>query len=334
MKSTGGRFLIMQHDLSTPNIHDLNGEEIDFTEILSELWKNKSTLLFFVFSTLLLSILYLHIATYEYTAEIKIYPVQSPSGNGISRQLGGLASLAGVSLQNSQQGSPFELYSEEIYSREIADILSADHNLMRAIYRSEWDSETSQWKDPKGILSSIIATVKVTLGVPSRKWHAPNGARLQDYIKANVKLAEKPRKSTVTISYSNPDPQFAVAFVNALHKASDDQLRQRALERSTKYINYLSNKLQSTTVAEYRAALVAILSDQEKLSMIASSNVPYAADSLGSATASLKPTTPQPRLVLMASTFVGLMVGVLIVLVRYYFTGEAKKHTAHTPSPL
>jgi len=323
----------MQHNLSTPDIHDLNDEEIDFTEILGELWKNKSILLLSVFSILLLSILYLHIATYKYTAEIKVYPVQSPSGNGINRQLGGLASLAGISLQNNQQGSPFELYSEEIYSREIANILSADHNLMRTIYNSEWDSETSQWKDPKDTLSSIIATVKFTLGVPSHKWQAPNGARLQDYIKANVKLAEKPRKSTVTISYSNPDPQFAVAFVNALHKATDERLRQRALERSTKYINYLSNKLQSTTVAEYRAALVAILSDQEKLSMIASSNVPYAADSLGSATASLKPTNPQPRLVLMAGAFVGLMVGALIVLVRYYFSGEAKKRTPQIPSP-
>ncbi|MBW7835275.1 MAG: hypothetical protein H3C28_01360 [Sphingomonadales bacterium] len=323
---------MMQHNHSTPNTYDPKNQEISIAEILGELWKNKSILLFSIFSILLLSILYLHIATYKYTAEIKIYPVQSPSGNGISRQLGGLASLAGVNLQNSQQGSPFELYSEEIYSREIANILSADHKLMRVIYRSEWDPETSQWKHPKGILSSLIAPLKAILGVPSREWQAPNGARLQDYIKANVKLEENPRKSTVTINYTNPDPQFAVRFVNTLHKATDERLRQRALERSTKYINYLSNKLQSTTVTEYRAALVAILSDQEKLSMIASSNVPYAAESLGSAIASLKPTQPRPHLVLMAGVSIGLIVGILIVLARCYVFGDIQKQS--TPSPL
>ena len=300
-------------------------EEIDISKIIIAIWKNKVILLLSILLFLLLSILYLHRTTYEYTAEIKIYPVQSSGGGGVGKQLGGLASLAGVNLPSDKQGSSFELYSEEIYSREIADMLSSDTTLMTIIYRNEWDAKKSQWKKPESPLSSLIAAVKTALGVPVLKWQAPNGVRLQEYIKANVGLEEKLKKSTVTINFRHPDPLFAVQFLNTLYKSTDDRLRQRASERSTKYISYLNKKLESVTVAEYRAALVAILSDQEKLNMIASSDVPYAAESLGSAVASLKPTKPQPRLVLMAGIFVGFMVGILIILARHYIIGDDRR---------
>lgn len=295
-------------------------EEIDISEILITIWKNRLVLLFCIVLSVLVSILYLHIADYSYTAEIKIFPVQS-SGEGAGRQLGGLASLAGIGLSNDKQASSFELYSEEIFAREVAETLSSQTDLMRSIYKGEWDAENSRWVKPVSFLTPVIGAMKSVLGIPIREWQAPNGRRLQDYIKANVIYGETPKKSTVTISYINTDPIFAVQFLNALHKATDDRLRQRALERSTKYINYLNHKLQSTTVMEYRSALVTILSDQEKLNMIASSDVPYAAESLGGAVASLKPTSPNPLTVLIMGVFIGVLIGLMIILVRHYVKG-------------
>lgn len=294
----------------------IEDEEIDISKILSVIWKDRIILLFSNISLLLMAILYLHVAHYVYTAEIKIYPVQA-SGGGAGKQLGGLASLAGISLPGDKQGSSFELYSEEIYTREVADVLSSQTDLMKVIFKNEWDTEHSRWKNPSGVLPAVLGVVKGIVGIPINDWQAPNGRRLQDYIKEKVNYDDKAKKSTVTISYSNADPAFAVRFLNALHRATDERLRQRALERSTKYINYLNEKLQSTTVTEYRMALVAILSDQEKLNMTASSDVPYAAESLGGATSSLKPTKPNPGLVLIAGVLVGFMLGLLIILVRH-----------------
>jgi LPS O-antigen subunit length determinant protein (WzzB/FepE family) len=299
---------------------NINDREIDILKTIITIWKSKIILLSSVLFSLFISIIYLHNAEYLYTAEIKIFPVQSnDSGGGFGKQLSGLASLAGVGLGGGKQGSSFDLYTEEIFSREIAESLSQNDQLMRTIYKNEWDSNQSRWKKPNSLLSPIIPAVKVILGLPIQEWQIPNAARLQKYINENIKIDEKTKKSTISIIYNYKDPIFAVHFLNTLYKVTDDKLRQRALDRSTKYINYLNNKLQSTTVSEYRSALVNILSDQEKLSMIASSNVPYSAESLGSAVASLKPMKPIPLLVLFTGVFIGFVAGILIILGRNYF---------------
>lgn len=325
----------MQDNQSVTVSHITEDKEIDISKILITIWRGRLILLFSILFSLFIAILHLHNATYIYTAQIKVFPVQT-SGSSGGKQLGGLASLAGISLPSDKQGSFFELYSEEIYAREVADALSSQTDLMKTIYKNEWDAENSGWKKPSSSLTPVIGAVKGALGIPVREWQAPNGRRLQDYIKANVTYDEKPKKATVTISYDDNDPAFAVRFLNALHKAADDRLRQRALERSTKFINYLNGKLQSTTVTEYKSALVAILSDQEKLNMIASSDVPYAAESIGGATASLKPTKPNPRIVLIAGVFAGLLIGLLIILVRYYVKGDGRpaKPEHISPSPI
>ena len=310
----------MQDNQPVAVVDNSEDDEIDIAGMLVTIWKNKITLLFSTICFLIIAVIYLHLSTYIYTAEIKIYPAQGSGGGGGS-QLSGLASIAGISLPNEKQAAPYELYVEEIYSREVADALSSQMDLMKTIYKGEWDAENARWHKPVGFLTPIIGAVKAIIGIPVIAWQAPNGRRLQEYIKGKIVYEQNKEKPTATVSFSDSDPAFAVKFLNALYKAADDKLRQRALERSTKYVGYLSEKLKTTSVTDYRSALVAILSDQEKLSMIASSDLPYAAESLGGAMVSLKPTKPNPRGVLVLAILMGLVAGSLLVLVQHYVMG-------------
>ena len=314
--------LIMQDNQPVAVVDNLEDDEIDISGMIITIWKNKITLLYSTICFLIIAITYLHLATYSYTAEIKIFPAQGSGGGGGS-QLSGLASLAGISLPDNKQAAPFELYNEEIYSREVADALSLQMDLMKTIYKGEWDAKNARWRKPVGFLTPVIGAVKAVIGIPVIAWQAPNGRRLQDYIKDKIVYEKRQEKPTATMSFSNKDPVFAVQFLNALYKAADDKLRQKALERSTKYIGYLSEKLKTTSVTDYRSALVSILSDQEKLSMIASSDLPYAAESLGGAMVSLKPTKPNPRGILMLAILAGLVAGSLLILVRHYVMGAS-----------
>jgi uncharacterized protein involved in exopolysaccharide biosynthesis len=86
------------------------------------------------------------------------------------------------------------------------------------------------------------------------------------------------------------------------------------LRRADNSIAYLSEKLKTVSVAEQRVALTATLSDQEKMRMMASSDAPYAADPIGPPTASFKPTSPLPTVVIVGSFVIGTLIGIVAAM--------------------
>lgn len=296
-------------------------KDIYLKHILQIIFDKNKFILMCIFISLILSSFYLHITKYYYKSEIKLYPTQS-SSSGVGKQLSSLSSITGINISSDQRGSAFDIFPEEIYTLEIADKLSSDSEIMKDIFKNEWDSKKSTWKRPDDVLSILRRLFGSLLGLPNLQWSPPNGMRLQDYIQRHVFIEEKLKKPLMTISYENEDPKFAVKFLSKLYKETDDILRQRALDRSEKYISYLSKKLDTVTVSEYRSSLITILSDQEKQNMIASSSAPYSVEPIGDATASLNPTAPKPILVLSIGFFIGLFGSIIFILARTNLTYE------------
>src|SRR5687768_12179779 len=73
---------------------------LDATDILVAFWRNRLILVLAVLIAGLLGVMKLNRATYEYTADLVIYPTQ-PS-NGLNQQFGGLAALAGVNVARGE----------------------------------------------------------------------------------------------------------------------------------------------------------------------------------------------------------------------------------------
>lgn len=301
------------------NIEDDIGqnERIDLIYVIKKIRSSIRIFIISVAVSVLLAILYLNFASYTYTAQIKIIPVQSTS-SGFGRQLGGIASIARMNLPPENSVAPFDLYMEELHSRTVADQLSNRQDLMLTIFGGEWDREHGQWRQPDSLIRPVSRFVKTLLGMPISAWHAPDGARLQQYIASTVIATEELKKATVTISFNHPDPKFAVAFLSALHQTADSIVRKRALEKATQYIDYLNVKITTVTVAEYRAALTNLLMEQEKTRMIASSSLPYAAELIDFPYASVGPTKPRGLLILIGAIFLGLAAGLTIVLGKLY----------------
>jgi uncharacterized protein involved in exopolysaccharide biosynthesis len=290
--------------------------DIDLLEVPIALWRNWRLIGACALIGLVVSSLYLHVATYRYTAELTVIPVQS-SGGGAAGRLGGiadLASLAGVSLPKDQGFAQYQLYFEGIHSRSVADALSKRTDLMKVIFRSEWDEKTKSWRQPTSPLRPIVQAFKFILGIPNYDWQPPDGARLLLYMNSEIKVAEDPKKALATISFDHRDPKFAVAFLRALHDTVEGQLRQKALSVSRQYVSYLSEQLKTVTMVEQRQAIMNALVEQEKSVMMASSNAPFAAESFGDPTASYRPTSPVPILVLALGFLIGAAVGAGIAM--------------------
>ena len=273
----------------------------------------------------LVAAIYLHMATYQHTVSLRV----TPAGNSrpsLPGGLGGLASLAGVNLPSDSSQTSFELYLQGYYSREAADRLARDQKLMQAIFPREWSVSRQEWMEPKGIVRTIAQPIKSLLGIPARRWSPPAGARLQEFLDKNVNTSRNRDSDIVVISIDMEDPQLGSRLLWQLHKTIDEALRLRTLDRSSEYIDYLSNKLRTVTVDEYRQALVQTMAEQEKMRMMASSNLPFAAEPFGAPSASILPTKPNPPLVLLIGFLLGTLIGCVVAFVRDNLTLTVQKN--------
>ena len=283
-------------------------------DLVAALWRRKVAILLTGLVFLLGGIVYLHLAEYRYTGEMRVVASQAPGNSaGIGGgRLGNLASLVGISTETGVP-SPFRLYLEELTSREVASALVSRSDLMHVVFKREWDAGTRSWRRPEP--TPFRNGLKALLGFPLLEWRAPDAARLQDYLRQSIKIDDDPKRAVTIVRFDHADPRFATALLTALNVAADGHLKTVALARARQFAAYLDARLATIVVAEHRVALTTALSDQEKQIMLASSEAPYAADLVEAPTASLAPTSPRAVVVLVASTLFGLVFGTLGAMV-------------------
>lgn len=263
-------------------------------------------------AALLLTIVYLRRADYLYSAELKVYAAPSSSGSRAPSALGGLAALTGLAgAASSEQASPFRFYMDAIYSPEVAARLAKDRDLMRTLFSNEWDAGARQWREPFSMARAVRSGVLGALGLPQWEWQPPDAARLQAAIATLVTVQQSVRTPVVKIGMDYPDPKFATAFLQKLHLTVDAYLREQQTARTRGNIAYLEEKLRTVTLAEQRASLVQMLTEQERQAMLAYGNAPYAADPFDAPTASLAPTRPRPVPLLIGAGVAGAILGVI-----------------------
>ncbi|WP_374597260.1 Wzz/FepE/Etk N-terminal domain-containing protein [Sphingosinicella sp.] len=299
-------------------------DTLDLKELFDSLWAGRWVLLACVVAAFVVALIYLNATTYKYTARMKVTPVSSTSSVGSSLGgLSGLASIAGVNLSQGQGASPFQLYTEGLDSQVVAEALAQRRDLMQVIFKSEWDDRTQRFVEPgRGPVGETVRGVRAVLGLPVYTWRPPGSAHLQLYLSERVKLTQNAKTSIATITYEHEDPRFAVKFLSAIHEELDESLRQKALARANLYIDYLSRQLQHVTLIEHREALAQALAEQEKMRMMASSRLAFAAEPFGPATPSLYPTSPKPIPVLVFAVMFGAAIGVGVVIVLRQFRGR------------
>jgi hypothetical protein len=195
-------------------------------------------------------------------------------------------------------------------SEPVARALANDSRLMRVIFAGEWDSRRGAFVPPEpGLVTPLVKAGKSLLGISNVPWSAPGPERLREYLAGNVEINKDPKLPIAILTFEHKDRQFAKRLLSSVHGAIDRELRMRALARTQQSIAYLSDQLQRVTLADHRTALSQALSEQERIRMMANSNLPFAAEPFGPPTVSSAPSSPRPGIVLTVSLILGAMIG-------------------------
>ncbi len=143
-----------------------------------------------------------------------------------------------------------------------------------------------------------------------------NAPRLAEYLTRKVRLEPVKSSSLRRLSYWHPDAGFARYFIARVHSITDDLIRSAVVKDATSRAEYLQTAIFEARNPEHRRSLTALLMEQERLLMLASTPQPYAASVVEPPASFYKAEWPDAKLIFPAFMLVGALFGFVIYGLR------------------
>ena len=296
---------------------DLADDEIDLRELFTKLWRGRWVIASLCSVALVLASFYLHVAARKYTVSMTFKPVIEEGAGPNLAGLGGLASLAGVSLPQSGSGD-FATFRTLLRSEEVAERVIAATELLPAIFKNEWDAQQAQFrKPPRGLLGRSLSGLKSILtGDEKRDYIALNPQRLSIFMDRTLGLSVNNETGFLTVSAESEDPETLVALIVAATEATDQLMKERYIVNAEQTLQFYQSKILTSRSREHREALAKLISAEDQKLMLTSEGRHFVAEPLTRATTSMDPTSPKSVLVLALALVLGLFSGAALVVIR------------------
>jgi uncharacterized protein involved in exopolysaccharide biosynthesis len=309
-----------QMDNNTPNQQSLGqyDDEIDLRELFGVLWAGKIKIIAITAVFAVASVNYALSVPNQYKATALLAPAQS-SGGGLSGalgQLGGLASLAGVSIGGGGS-SEGQIAQEIMKSWSYIEGFIADNDLAvelaavqgwskgsneLQINDSVYDTENKQW---------LVENAAGVTGPPS-SWN------LFKAFSGRLAVSEDKKSGLVSVSIEYYSPLIAKQWVDLYIESINRFMQQRQVTKVSRNIEYLQEQIGKTSIAEMQEVFYSIIEEQTKNKMLADASPDYAFVSVGPSMVPEQKSQPKRALICILGTLLGGMLSVLLVLVMHY----------------
>ena len=294
-----------------------DNDEIDLRELFGALWRGKFVIALCVIAAISLASLYLRTAERKYTVTYVFAPVASDDTGPNLSGLGGLASLAGVSLPSSSSGD-FKTFKYLLKSEEVASFVLEDEELVKQIFAPEWSAESGIYQQPPdGPYTPHIRKLKKLLtGQDPSAYVVPNAARLSDWMRDAFAASEDRDTGFLTLSSETAKPATMLAVMERVTRETDRLLKERYIQSSEQTMGFYQQQLARARAREHREALAKLIAQEDRKLMLASKGSFFVAEPLTNPSVSLHPTSPKASLVLALSVVLGGFFGAALVLIR------------------
>ena len=305
----------MQNNAQNDTQYD---DEIDLRELFGVLWAGKIKIIAITAVFAIASIIYALSVPNQYKATALLAPAQSDGGglSGALGQLGGLASLAGVSLGGGES-SEGQIAQEIMKSWSYIEGFIADNDLAvelaavqgwskgsneLQINESVYDAENKQW---------LVENEAGVAGPPS-SWS------LFQAFSERLSVSEDKKSGLVSVSFEYYSPLIAKQWLDMYVAAINAHMQQRQVAKVTNNINYLQAQIEKTSIAEMREVFYTIIEEQTKNKMVAEASPEYAFVAVSPSMVPEEKSQPKRALICILGTLLGGMLSVLLVLIMHY----------------
>jgi len=293
-------------------------DEIDLRELFGVLWAGSRKIIAITAVFAFVSVIYALSVPNQYTATALLAPAQSDSSDlsGALSQMGGLASLAGVSI-GSGESSEAQIAQEIMQSWSFIEGFIATNNIAAEVYAAEgWSKGSNELQINDGVYDTenkqwLVKNESGVTGPPS-SWY------LFQAFSERLEVSEDKISGLVSVSIEYYSPQIAKQWLDMYVAAINAHMQQRQMEKVTNNINYLQAQIEKTSIAEMREVFYTIIAEQTKNKMMAEASPEYAFVAVSPSMVPEVTSQPQRRFICILGTLLGGVLSVLLVLVMHY----------------
>jgi len=300
-------------------ISDQYDDEIDLRELFMVLWAGKIKIVAITAVFAVASVIYALSVPNQYKATALLAPAQQESGglSGALGQLGGLASLAGVSIGGGES-SESQIAQEIMKSWSFVEGFIADNDLAVEVYAAEgWSRKSNQLKIDNDIYE-VEAKSWLVEDDHTGKEGPPSSWQLFEAFSDKLSVSEDKKSGLVSVSIEYYSPQIAKQWLDLYISAINKHMQARQVEKVSNNISYLEAQIEKTSIAEMREVFYTIIEEQTKNKMVAEASPDYAFVAVSPSMVPEEKSQPKRALICILGTLLGGMLSVLLVLVMHY----------------
>ena len=291
--------------------------EIDLRELFVSLWRGKWFIVFCLFVAIVAASAYLRNADRLYTVNYIFQPTSNDDIAPTFSGFGGIASLAGITLPTSS-GSDFSTYKFLLISEEVAAVLLKDKDLVKEIFRSEWDENSNSFGKPQmNLLGKFKNSIKTMLtGKEKIGYIRPNAARLSQWFQKNITITSNRETGFLKLSSETNSPDLIKSIMIKVTDTTDSLLKDRYIATAEEMMLFYQTQLSKARAREHREALAKLIAQEDQKLMLASKGDYFVAEPLTAPSVSLYPTSPKSTLILALAIVLGTFIGATLILIQ------------------
>ena len=306
----------MQNNAQNDTQYD---DEIDLRELFGVLWAGKIKIIAITAVFAIASIIYALSVPNQYKATALLAPAQS-SGGGLSGalgQLGGLASLAGVSIGGGES-SEGQIAQEIMKSWNFIENFIDDNDLTVEVFAAEGWSKGSNTLKINDDAYDVEKNEWLIEDDDTGELRPPTSWKLFESFSERLAVSGDKKSGLVSVSIEYYSPLIAKQWVDMYVAAINAHMQERKVAEVTNNINYLQAQIEKTSIAEMREVFYTIIEEQTKNKMVAEASPDYAFVAVSPSMVPEVKTQPKRALICILGTLMGGMLSVLLVLVMHY----------------
>jgi capsular polysaccharide biosynthesis protein len=306
--------------------------ELDLKEIFQVIWHGK--LLIASITTLFSIVAIIYSLSLPNIFISKALLINSETNNSISSTLSnysGLAAFAGVNLpsqgtKNNGAQAIEKLLSLSFFESNILPNIS----LAELMAVKSWDQENNTL-----IFNEAIYNLKTNAWVQNesdlQKFVPSSQESFKKFIK-HVSIIKNDYSGFVDLEIRHQSPLIAKEWAELLVNQINLSFRAADKKQAEKALNYLNSEIAKTNLTEIKQVLAQLLQQEiQKLTLI-EANDAYVFDYIDPPAVMEKKAEPNRTLICILGAFLGIVIGTLLVLIRYYFYSKNEINTAHVQS--
>ena len=293
-------------------------DEIDLQELFSVLWGAQKLIAVITSVFAVVSVLFALLVPNQYQASTLLAPAQQDTGGlaGAMGQLGGLASLAGISIGEGE-GNEGQMALEIMRSRSFVEAFIKDNAIEVEVFAAEgWNARTNQLSIDDDIYD--IDSKMWVRNPPSGKPVEPTGWELYEEFLDRYKVTQDKKTGMITVTVEYYSPFLAKEWSEKLVVAINSHMQFRKLQQVDRNIQYLEAQIEKTAIADMRGVFYTIIEEQIKSKMLAEASPEYVFETVSPAMVPEEKSQPKRALICILGTLLGAMFSVIWVLIRHY----------------